>query len=84
LPCQKTSNRILAGAAYGGPLRACQPAPLTKATEQSHERRMSKATPPSDKSREERLAEALRENLRKRKAQARDSATETSPVKASD
>ena len=33
---------------------------------------MAQPPPPTDKAREERLAEALRENLRKRKAQARD------------
>jgi hypothetical protein len=33
---------------------------------------MAQPPAPTDKSREERLAEALRENLRKRKAQARD------------
>lgn len=37
-----------------------------------HLRVMDKAPAPRDKSREERLAKALRENLRKRKAQARD------------
>ena len=33
---------------------------------------MAQPPPPPDKAREERLAEALRENLRKRKAQARE------------
>jgi hypothetical protein len=32
---------------------------------------MAQPPPPTDKAREERLAEALRENLRKRKSQAR-------------
>ena len=35
-----------------------------------------------DKAREERLAAALRENLRKRKAQARDSAQKREPTQA--
>jgi hypothetical protein len=33
---------------------------------------MTQPPPPTDNAREERLAEALRENLRKRKAQARE------------
>lgn len=42
---------------------------------------MSKASPPADQSREERLAAALRDNLRKRKAQAREAEPEKPPVK---
>ena len=38
---------------------------------------MSKTPSPTDLERERRLAEALRANLRKRKAQARDSKAET-------
>ncbi|HJS12156.1 hypothetical protein [Sphingopyxis sp.] len=40
---------------------------------------MSKTPSPADVERERRLAEALRANLRKRKAQARDSKAETPP-----
>lgn len=41
--------------------------------------RVSKTPSPADIERERRLAEALRENLRKRKAQARDAKAETAP-----
>jgi hypothetical protein len=41
--------------------------------------RVSKTPSPADIERERRLAEALRENLRKRKAQARDAKAETEP-----
>ena len=40
---------------------------------------MSKPPSPADIERERRLAEALRDNLRKRKAQARDAKSETPP-----
>jgi hypothetical protein len=40
---------------------------------------MVKAPAPSEKDREARLAEALRENLRKRKEQARRAASEVKP-----
>ncbi|WP_447759001.1 hypothetical protein [Sphingopyxis fribergensis] len=40
---------------------------------------MSKTPSPADVERERRLAEALRDNLRKRKAQARESKAETPP-----
>jgi hypothetical protein len=40
---------------------------------------VSKTPSPADLERERRLAEALRENLRKRKAQARENKAETSP-----
>ena len=40
---------------------------------------MSKTPSPADLERERRLAEALRENLRKRKAQARENKAETPP-----
>ena len=40
---------------------------------------MSKTPSPADQERERRLAEALRENLRKRKAQAREARAETPP-----
>ncbi|WP_294048716.1 hypothetical protein [Sphingopyxis sp.] len=40
---------------------------------------MNKTPSPADVERERRLAEALRANLRKRKAQARDSKAETPP-----
>ncbi len=39
--------------------------------------RVSKTPSPADIERERRLAEALRDNLRKRKAQARDAKAET-------
>ncbi len=39
--------------------------------------RVSKPPSPADIERERRLAEALRDNLRKRKAQARDAKAET-------
>ena len=40
---------------------------------------VSKPPSPTDSERERRLAEALRDNLRKRKAQARDAKAETPP-----
>lgn len=40
---------------------------------------MSKSPTPADLERERRLAEALRENLRKRKAQSREARTENPP-----
>jgi hypothetical protein len=40
---------------------------------------VSKTPSPADPERERRLAEALRENLRKRKAQAREAKRETPP-----
>lgn len=40
---------------------------------------VSKTPSPAEIERERRLAEALRDNLRKRKAQARDVRTETPP-----
>ncbi|MDR6832066.1 MULTISPECIES: hypothetical protein [unclassified Sphingopyxis] len=40
---------------------------------------MSKTPSPADIERERRLAEALRDNLRKRKAQARGAKAETAP-----
>ncbi|WP_268801400.1 hypothetical protein [Sphingopyxis sp. H115] len=40
---------------------------------------MSKTPSPADLERERRLAEALRENLRKRKAQAREAKSENLP-----
>jgi hypothetical protein len=40
---------------------------------------VSKSPSPADLERERRLAEALRENLRKRKAQAREAKAETPP-----
>ncbi|WP_242779617.1 hypothetical protein [Sphingopyxis sp. YF1] len=40
---------------------------------------VSKTPSPADLERERRLAEALRENLRKRKAQAREARTDTPP-----
>jgi hypothetical protein len=40
---------------------------------------VSKTPSPADLERERRLAEALRANLRKRKAQARDAKAETPP-----
>lgn len=40
---------------------------------------VSKTPSPTDLERERRLVEALRENLRKRKAQAREARTDTPP-----
>jgi len=40
---------------------------------------VSKPPSPADEERQRRLAEALRENLRKRKAQSREAKTETPP-----
>ncbi|WP_269433361.1 MULTISPECIES: hypothetical protein [unclassified Sphingopyxis] len=40
---------------------------------------MSKSPSPAELERQQRLAEALRENLRKRKAQAREARAETPP-----
>ena len=48
------------------------PEGLTKCTRAEHGMAMAQPPPPTDKAREERLAEALRENLRKRKVQARE------------
>lgn len=42
-------------------------------------RRVSKPPSPADIERDRRLAEALRNNLRKRKAQARETGSETPP-----
>lgn len=61
-----------AGAAYGGAPRACQGARLDDALISTHRAAVSKPPSPADIERERRLAEALRENLRKRKAQARE------------
>ena len=40
---------------------------------------MSKTPSPADLERQQRLAEALRENLRKRKTQSRENKTENAP-----
>lgn len=52
---------------------------LTIGRFRGHAPRVSKTPSPADIERERRLAEALRANLRKRKAQARDSKAETPP-----
>lgn len=57
---------------------AVKPQGLTKHPMRQHGRAMAQPPAPIDQARQERLAEALRENLRKRKAQARDTPT---PVK---
>lgn len=43
------------------------------------DRRVSKAPSPAELERQQRLADALRENLRKRKAQTRESKADTRP-----
>jgi hypothetical protein len=48
-------------------------ADLTNGVINRHLQNMVKPPPPEEKNREDRLAEALRENLRKRKAQSRAS-----------
>jgi hypothetical protein len=69
-----------AGAAYGGATFACQGRRLDGARISRDWAPVSKPPSPADLERERRLAEALRENLRKRKAQAREPKTDT-PVK---
>ena len=64
-----------AGAAYGGTSSACQGARLDDTPISPHPAAVSKPPSPADLERERRLAEALRENLRKRKAQARETKT---------
>ena len=68
-----------AGAAYGGTSFACQGARLDAGSISPHRRRVSKPPSPADLERERRLAEALRANLRKRKAQAREARPDTPP-----
>lgn len=65
-----------AGAAYGGAAFACQGARLDAGSISPHRRGVSKPPSPADIERERRLAEALRANLRKRKAQAREAKDE--------
>ncbi len=52
---------------------------LTSRRFRGHGRGVSKTPSPADIERERRLAEALRANLRKRKAQARDAKVEDAP-----
>ena len=52
---------------------------LTLCGFRGHGRIVSKTPSPADLERERRLAEALRANLRKRKAQARDTKAEDQP-----
>ena len=52
---------------------------LTLSGFRGHGRIVSKTPSPADLERERRLAEALRANLRKRKAQARDTKAEDQP-----
>ena len=68
-----------AGAAYGGTSLACQGARLDDRPISPHRATVSKPPSPADLERERRLVEALRENLRKRKAQAREARTDIPP-----
>lgn len=68
-----------AGAAYGGTSFACQGARLDGEPISRDWPLVSKPPSPAGIERERRLAEALRANLRKRKAQARDSKAENPP-----
>lgn len=68
-----------AGAAYGGAPCTCQGARLDDAPISPHRADVSKPPSPADLERERRLAEALRANLRKRKAQAREANAENPP-----
>ena len=68
-----------AGAAYGGVPRACQGARLDDTAISRDWPFMNKTPSPADIERERRLAEALRDNLRKRKAQARDAKADAPP-----
>jgi len=68
-----------AGAAYGGAPFACQGRGLTPCRFRRIDAAMSKSPSPADLERERRLAEALRANLRKRKAQTREAKAENLP-----
>ena len=68
-----------AGAAYGGTPLACQGARLDDAAISPHRAAVSKPPSSADIERERRLAEALRANLRKRKAKAREAKSESQP-----
>lgn len=78
-PDRPQTHVCRAGAAYGGTPFACQGARLDDAKISPHRARVSKPPSPADLERERRLAEALRENLRKRKAQAREAKTDSPP-----
>ena len=66
------------GAAYGWVPLPCQGARLDGGQISPHRPRVTKQPPsPAELDRERRLAEALRANLRKRKAKAREAKVET-------
>src|SRR3546814_164551 len=69
-PNARAIHRRRAGAAYGGAPPACQGAGVDDSAIWTDGQRMSKTPSPAD--RERRLAEALRTNLRKRKARTRE------------
>ena len=66
-------------AAYDRALLACQGARLDDAAISPHRAAVSKPHSSADIERERRLAEALRANLRKRKAKAREAKSESQP-----
>ena len=68
-----------AGAAYDRALLACQDARLDDPAISPHRAAVSKLPSSADIERERRLAEALRANLRKRKAKAREAKSESQP-----
>ena len=78
-PGRRRSHVRWAGAAYGGEPLACQGARLDDKAISREGPRVSKPPSPADIERERRLAEALRANLRKRKAQAREAQSENPP-----
>lgn len=78
-PVRQQTHVRRAGAAYGGTPFACQGARLDGGPISRDCAPVSKPPSPADLERERRLAEALRDNLRKRKAQAREAKVETPP-----
>ena len=78
-PGRPQTHVCWAGAAYGGVPFACQGARLDGEPISRDWPPVSKPPSPADIERERRLAEALRVNLRKRKAQAREAQTENPP-----
>ena len=75
-PGRPGTHVLWAGAAYGGAPFTCQGARLDAVPISPHRALVSKPPSPADIERERRLAEALRANLRKRKAQAREAKAE--------
>ena len=78
-PVRPQTHVRRAGAAYGGTPFACQGARLDGEPISRDWPLVSKPPSPAEIERERRLAEALRANLRKRKAQARDTKAENPP-----